>query len=259
MKKVMVKMYSQNKITYLSNAGVMLAIADKKILVDAFCNSTIAMYKNLPPEIREQIINGNVPFDNIDLLLITHHHADHFDPIGVVRFLKSNQNTILISTSEVISQINTQFPEIEKGRLIEPSGAGEIIQINNINVQTFSMLHDGKDYWDVDNLAYLLEVNGIKILHVGDAKAIKENFISLNLTAKEIELLIVPFPYVGLPTGRQLIDKFINPKKIAAVHLPYRELDHDHWIDTTIKNYMKVKDDFTKVIFMEEIGHCIIL
>lgn len=252
----------RNRITYLSNAGVMLELHDKKILVDVFCNSTIPLYKNPPAEIKEQMILGVAPFDNVDILLFTHHHTDHFDPVSTAHFSEHNPRTIIISTPEVISQLYDQSPNIEKDRLIKSNafiGTIENIQINGVGIQSVSMLHDGKDYGGVHNFAYLIDVEGIKILHVGDAKPIKENYINLNLPHMEIDLLIVPFPYIGIPTGRQLIEKYIKPKKIAAIHLPYREFDSNRWIDITMKNYLKVKDDYIETVFLEEIGDYIIV
>lgn len=138
-------------------------------------------------------------------------------------------------------------------------GSKESIRINGINVESVSMLHDGKEFEHVHNIAYLIDVEEKKILHVGDAKPISENYCNLNLTERNIDLLLVPFPYVGLSAGRQVIREYIRPKKISAIHLPDRNLDSNGWIDATKKSYIKVKNDFIETIFLEDIGDCIII
>jgi L-ascorbate metabolism protein UlaG (beta-lactamase superfamily) len=246
-----------NKITYIANAGVMLELGDKKVLIDSFCNSTIPLYKNPSAQTREQMILGISPFDKIDCLLVTHHHPDHFDPESVACFLKYQKNSFVVSTTEVISQISRRLSNVESGRLIKPDTSGgdlESLQIKGIKIQPIFMRHDGEEYRDVPNLAYLIETAGEKVLHVGDAKPIPENYNNLNLAAQNIDLLLAPFPYIGLPKGRQVIEKYIRPRKIAVIHLPIRELDHGGWIDATMKNYLKVKNDFVETVFFEDSG-----
>lgn len=47
-------MKQECKITYISNAGVLLDFGNKKIIVDGLCNSTVPMFKNPPAKIKKQ-------------------------------------------------------------------------------------------------------------------------------------------------------------------------------------------------------------
>ena len=249
-----------NKLTYVCNAGILLELFGKKILIDALCNSVIPIYKNTPVDIKEKIILGISPFDNIDIMLFTHNHEDHFDVKSTIEFLKHNKNTTIISNKEVIKEIKKKITDSKNNNLIilNPSlYSGERVSLKGINVEGISMLHDGKEYSDVENLAYLIEIGGKRVLHVGDAKAIKDNYIYLNYLKEDITLLIAPFPYVGVPTGRRLIERYIKANKIVAVHLPQRELDKYGWIKTTKKSYKRVENQFIKTVFLEEIGDSI--
>lgn len=49
----------------------------------------------------------------------------------------------------------------------------------------------------------------------------------------------------------------MKPKKIAAIHLPYKELDSYDWINATKKSYTRVQNDFIETVFLEEIGDSI--
>jgi L-ascorbate metabolism protein UlaG (beta-lactamase superfamily) len=250
-----------DKVTYLSNAGVMVKLQGHKILIDSLCNSTIPLYKNPPAVIREQMILGVPPFDNIDCLLFTHHHSDHFDPEGAAGFLRYHKEALIISTPVVTSQISDRLSDSGSKRLITLDIAGQAlqdIQINGIKIRSVAMRHDGEQYHDVLNLAYLIEAAGKKILHVGDAKPIPENYLQLELGAENINLLLVPFPYIGLPKGRQVIEEYIKPQKVAAIHLPVREFDRGDWTNATMKQYLKVKNDFVATVFFEEAGDYII-
>lgn len=251
-----------NKATYVSNAGLLLELYDKKILIDGFCNSALPIYKNPTKYIREKMILGSPPFNNIDILLFTHHHSDHFDVKSTGEFLKNNKDTFVLSTPKVIDEIKKAYFEIDEDRLFSANPqlySREDITLKGICIQSISMLHEGKEYEDVQNLGFLIEVEEKKVCHVGDAKAIKENYMDLDLIQKNIDLLAVPFPYVGVHTGRQVIEKYIAPKKVAAIHWPYRELDNYGWIDATKKSFGRVQDSFAETVFLEEIETAIII
>lgn len=246
-----------NKITYIANAGVLVEINDKKVLIDGLSNSNLKIYKNTPNTIKQQIIAGVPPFHNIDLLLFTHHHSDHFDVNASIEYLRCNEDAVIVSTTKVISAIKKEAPDLKNYNLVvvNPLGYGtETIAIKGISINCISLLHEGRGNDNVENIGYLLHMDGKKILHVGDAKSVKENYMPLNLAKENIDLLLAPFPYVGLPRGRQIVKNYINPKKIAAIHLPYEALDHHGWINTTKKSYRKVESTFVEVIFLEEIG-----
>jgi L-ascorbate metabolism protein UlaG (beta-lactamase superfamily) len=249
-----------NKLTYISNAGVMLEVNKKKILIDSFCNPRTPIYKRITDEVKEHIILGVPPFNDIDLLLFTHHHTHHFDAESVDSFMERNEKAFVLATPQSMMMLNSVFFDSKESRFIkvEPEKyQTEDIHLNGIDIQAISMLHMGKEYEEVENFAYLINVGGKKILHVGDAKPAQENYMDLNLIREDIDLLIAPFPYISIGAGRQMIEKYIRPKNIVAMHLPYKELDSDGWIDAAKKCYEKVRDSFPRTVFLEEIGECI--
>jgi L-ascorbate metabolism protein UlaG (beta-lactamase superfamily) len=246
-----------NKVTYVSNAGVLLEVEGKKILIDSLCDSVMPIYKNTPEEIKAQILCGLPPFDNIDVMLVTHHHSDHFEPKGVVEFLQRNPTAIFVSTPETVKRLKSENSSLDESRLIAPDlqvNETERLDMNGIRIQVIAMIHEGKDFRDVENFAYLIDVNDNCILHPGDAKPMEENFNHPELVGRRISLLLAPFPYVGIPSGHAVIENQIKPQKIVAIHLPHKELDQFNWIRGTKKSYARVKDRFVETIFFEEIG-----
>lgn len=245
-----------NRAIYVSNAGVLLEIGNKRILIDSLCKSPVAIYKNTHEVIRDQIIYGVPPYDRIDLMLFTHHHGDHFEPEGTVDFLQRNPKAVLVSTPETVKRLLAQEANLDESRLIAPelkASQETVLEIKEIRLRVMSLIHDGKDYRDVENYGFLIEVNGKRVLHVGDAKPMAENFAHLNLDKEAIDLLLVPFPYVGIPKGQSVIQNLIQPKKVAAIHLPHQDLDRFKWIEGTKKSHARVKDDFVETVFLEEV------
>ncbi len=60
-------------------------------------------YVSSPPgRILQQAIDGEPPFDGVDLLLITHDHPDHYSPELVLTFMQNNPETMLVSSKSVV-------------------------------------------------------------------------------------------------------------------------------------------------------------
>lgn len=248
-------MGQQCTISYISNAGVFLCSGNNKVLIDGLCNCTGNKYKNLPLALRNKIVAGLPPYNNIDLLLITHHHPDHFDPWSTIRFAESNPNGMIIADQDVIQSILKLRSDLPMSRFIpanNPHGSKVILyNTDNLRVKAIPLVHDGEEFKNVRNIGYIIELEGKKILNVGDAKPSWENYI--NLMEENIDLLIAPFPYVSLASARRVIQKYIRPRKIAAVHFPYPHLDYDKWIDTTKASYKLTRDSFIETVFLEDI------
>lgn len=245
------------KLTYVSNAGVMLQCNGNKVLIDGMCSSKLPIYKNTPLEVKELMISGAYPYDKMDTLLFTHIHSDHFDAESTACLLRNNKDTLLLAPQNVVTEVKERLPYYACNRLTavdDRLGKTEAFNINGIMIQSISMLHEGKEYENVCNLAYLVDIGGKKVLHVGDAKPAVENYRYMNFINMNIDLLIAPFPYIGLPSARQVIEKHIKPKRIAVVHMPHRELDSGGWIAATMKSYTRIKESFTETVILEKPG-----
>lgn len=243
-----------NKVTYVSNAGVLLEMGNKRILIDSLCKSPVPIYKDTHEVIRDQIIYGVPPYDRIDVILFTHHHGDHFEPINTAEFMRRNPSAVLVSTPETSRRLKAQTAELDDSRLISPAlkvGEEAEYEIKGIRIRVLSLTHEGKDYQDVENYAFLIEANGKRVLHVGDAKPMAENYGHFDLGRESIDLLLAPFPYVGIPKGQAVIQNHIKPKKVAAIHLPHQDLDRFHWIEGTKKSHARIKERFVDTVFLE--------
>ena len=58
--------------------GFLVTIGENKILIDGIFTGFASEYIQ-PTEVQKLITNARPPFDNIDLILATHAHDDHFN------------------------------------------------------------------------------------------------------------------------------------------------------------------------------------
>ena len=76
------------EITYIANEGVLISSAGKQVLIDGLHREYERAYAFLPPPHREKIETAKAPFDQIDLLLVSHRHLDH--TAGLAYLLRVN-------------------------------------------------------------------------------------------------------------------------------------------------------------------------
>ena len=66
------------RVTLLANAGLLLEYEGTTLLIDGIFHSRDVPFSSLPQDVWQKLLRGDAPFGNIDYLLFTHHHPDHF-------------------------------------------------------------------------------------------------------------------------------------------------------------------------------------
>jgi L-ascorbate metabolism protein UlaG (beta-lactamase superfamily) len=168
------------------------------------------------------------PFDNIDILLFTHDHADHFYAPMVSDYLKNNPKTSLVSTPDVVDQILNEIADTEE--ILDQiyaigiyEGETESVTIGDIVIEAYFLTHGLEDY---QNYGYLFSLGGITFFHTGD---MVKNMIpitylqDLGLPDKGIDVAFIP-EYM-LFNGRDIeyVQAGFNPTYMVPMHIEYRE------------------------------------
>lgn len=148
------------EIVYLGHACFKLKSSDTKILIDPF---------------DPKMVGIRMPREEVDGVLITHHHQDH------------------------------SYIEAARGYRKIVDGPGEY-EIGGISIFGFPTYHDDKDGKERgENTIYLIEAEGIRVLHLGDLGHI--------LSEKQVEL-VGNVNVLMLPVG----DKYsLGPKEAGKV------------------------------------------
>lgn len=160
---------TQTTVTYVGNSGFLVTIGENKILIDGIFTGFAPEYIQ-PAEIQELIANAQPPFDNIDLILATHAHDDHFNLNRVADYLLKNPGTAFVSTPGAADSF-LRRPQL-KDRVTSialKSGESRELTVNGIRVVAYDISHgfgaNGETY---PNLGFLVDVNGVKFFHSGD-------------------------------------------------------------------------------------------
>jgi L-ascorbate metabolism protein UlaG (beta-lactamase superfamily) len=204
-------------VTYLGNEGFLVRSGSQAVLFDALFGAGLPDYDHVPANVANDIEMGRPPFSNIDLVFISHIHPDHFELPSTVRFLESHPSAVVVAPSQVSQQLRRAVAEndrmlsqihgvsAEKGRIIEREERG-------IQVGIFPLSHG-----NVENLAYLIRLNGREVLHLGDADLPMKGIAQFKLPDYQVALAFVP--YWQLTENAACVRDEIAARVVIPMHL----------------------------------------
>jgi L-ascorbate metabolism protein UlaG (beta-lactamase superfamily) len=217
-------------IAYLANEGVMIVAAGRTVLIDALFREGVRGYTTVDDRMLEAMELGVGAFGGVDLVLASHHHADHFDPASVLRHLRSNEIARFVSTAEALSDLEDAVagsaPEGETGESVLGRATGVTLEEGQDTLLSFDDvqlrvldLHHGQRPEPIQNLGLLLDIGGFKILHVGDTEASLEEFAVYGLEHEGIHVVLLPYWKLLEADGPRLVRE-IGANRVVAIHLP---------------------------------------
>ncbi|OFX88112.1 MAG: hypothetical protein A2W99_10810 [Bacteroidetes bacterium GWF2_33_16] len=224
-------------ITYIANEGFLIETANHKILIDALFGNIRGNWNDQPSDsISNLMLKGLPPFDNVDLILVTHKHSDHFNPPMIINFLKNNQKSILICPDQANQLLKSDADYLKVSKRLRPILSSipfdTSLSVNNIKIKILRLNHGsyfekdsitGENYdlhSKIENFAYLIEVDSFIIYHSGDGSPATNIDLYKNYSIGDNELDIAFLDRVYLSKeGQELINKYINSNNIIFMHI----------------------------------------
>jgi L-ascorbate metabolism protein UlaG (beta-lactamase superfamily) len=220
------------EVTYLACEGFLIEAGSNKVLIDALFDDDTINYCHLhSPETQAQLRGAEPPFDEVDLILVTHGHRDHFSPAPVLEHLAADPDCIFIGPHQAVEQFGEEIPDRVVEVYLAPFESRDL-GFNGIGIEVHRLHHSpymvkdpetGEEYnrhRDVDNLAYIINMGGFRILHVGDATLPpnREHLESEAFPKGKIDLVFLEFFDWSEETVEIL--KSMKPDHVIFMHLP---------------------------------------
>lgn len=212
------------EITYIANEGVLISSGGKQVLIDGLHREYGPEYAFLPAVEREKIETAKAPFDQIDLVLVSHRHLDHFHPESVGRHLQHNSKAVLVSSQQVVDEVEKNFKDFQviKSRVTAatpPWKERVAMRVVGVDFEILRLRHGTGRNAEIQNLGHIIKLGGKKLLHVGDADTAVENFEKFNLDEEGIDIAFLPDWFLLGSEGQSLVREHIKPRQIIAVHV----------------------------------------
>jgi L-ascorbate metabolism protein UlaG (beta-lactamase superfamily) len=243
-------------ISYLANEGFLITGGNRSVLIDALFREGVKGYATVSQANREKLENAGGPFDKIDLALATHFHADHFDALAVSNHLIRNPRALFVSTNQAVEKLKAshkQFDSFESRAVAAFPKEGERVRLthNGVGLQALNITH-GRNR-PVENLGFIIEVAGWKLLHIGDSEATADDFRLNGLKREAIDIAFLPFWYFLHDAGRKAVRDEIQPRHIVLMHIPPPDAN-DEYINRRggwAKALGEIKADFPNAVWFE--------
>lgn len=192
------------KIQYLGHSAFVFSDQKKtKIAIDLWSPSVTYYAKDIPKEL------GITKEDNITKLLISHEHEDH-------NYIPYDQNGVQIISSVIHGIINDDVKDNPK-----------VAKIDNTIIGKYKAYHyaDSAKVDVGDDTVFVINMNNIKIVHLGDACGTMPNNSLLEKLKKKIgniDILLMP---IGIKTSEKVDQEtlkntieILNPKIVIPMH-----------------------------------------
>jgi len=210
-------------VTFVANEGVLLSSKSGRVLIDALFRS----YKDfvVPSDsLRQAMESGRPPFDSVNLALATHWHGDHFEPRPVTAFLRANPGAIFLASRQVLDSLARYEPARSlPSRQLVPStmepGTRRRLTVNGITIDVLGISHGTGRNRAVQHLGYLVELDGVRLLHLGDSWVEDDTFKSFRLDTTRVDVALVPSWLLRNAETRAVIIRDIRPRRVMVFHL----------------------------------------
>lgn len=211
-------------ITSLGNEGFFIEAGSSTVIVDGLYRG-LGGYVKPSEQQRRARERAEPPFDKVDLVLVTHNHPDYFDAAVVASHLEANTDAVLITTPmavDLLREEGERFRSISERvhEVYPPEGESEYLEAGEIEIEVLNLHHGRNRSLQVENLGFVVEMNGVSFLHLGDTLATPEELSGLDLAQKGIDLAFVPYWHLlDAKTAGDYVD-VIGASKFVAMHMP---------------------------------------
>jgi L-ascorbate metabolism protein UlaG (beta-lactamase superfamily) len=204
-------------ITYVCNDGFIITKGGRKILIDALYQENIGICRS---DLAQLAREGLPPFDNADLVLVSHNHSDHFDAQIVGQYLDNTPGAVLVAEkfamADAMSMSISSFVQAQDRIHSIELGAG---QSNSLDIDGIELeIYDAPG--DVPNLAFLVRVGGKTLFHTGDVHINTKTtgyFKGYQLSTKMIDVAFFPYFYM-MESAEPAFLEYIGAGKYIPMH-----------------------------------------
>jgi L-ascorbate metabolism protein UlaG (beta-lactamase superfamily) len=241
------------EVTYLANEGFMIAGGGRKLLIDALFRESDGNYAAPSPATRESLEQAREPFADVDAVFATHYHYDHFEAEAVAAHLTNNPQAFFFSTNQAADKLKAtgKFDAVKTRVVAALPKEGERFQSGHrgIHVQLLN-IHHGRSR-PVENLGFIVEIAGKRVLHIGDSEAEAAVFQKYEVVKDRIDVAFLPFWYFLNDDHKRAVREQIQPRHIVVMHI-----EQDNFLNrirggSWQKKWAQIKAEFPNAVYFE--------
>lgn len=245
------------KATLIANAGVLIQYENVSILVDGIHCDKRHEFSPMSKNTLAEFLDGKGQFANIDFLLFTHIHLDHFSAKYTMQYLKNNVVRIVFMPKKGDGKCtelqNYMTAKNINVRLLDMPFKKRYTYLigDNIGVTVFNAIHMGEQFKDVENYCYILTIENKNILFLSDADY-NAQYLGQMLKDIPVHTVFVNPLYLNNRQGRDIIIRIIKPQQTIIYHIPFEQDDKLGFRKMVKKDIEKFKHQFSIIKSMQD-------
>ena len=217
-------------VNHIGNAGLLIQQGATKILFDPLYRNGYNNYHLVPEAVKADVLAGAAPFNDINAILISHAHGDHFDAEDIVSFHQGNPDALIIAPAQAIEAIE------ETGKVTDNLRARFVpmglaygqdplkVAFEGLSVEAVRIPHaGGPGRRAIENLVYRVTLEGAAtVMHMGDADPALEHFApyEAHWQTRMTNTAFPPYWFFLSAEGIQIVDDVLNTGDAIGVHVP---------------------------------------
>jgi L-ascorbate metabolism protein UlaG (beta-lactamase superfamily) len=208
---------TEPELCHTAGEGFSLKYEDRMVLMDA-------LYREGYPE--DQLPSENMmarmeaaaaPYDEVDLVTVSHRHIDHFGIASILEFMHNNPGAHLLlpheAAEELIAAGGGRFGQRIRAATPE-RGHPQTLEINGFRVTVFNLDHRT----EVENIGIIVRLGGKTYFHLGDFSG--ADFKANAVSGIAVDYLLTPYWYLRNEQNFKLLTDNIQADYLIPMHLP---------------------------------------
>ena len=247
------------ELCHVANAGFLIKGSDAAVLVDGLMEED--QYQGrfaLPsPSHIKAMLDKTDNYKNLSLVVSTHRHGDHFDPLATIKHLRATDGVTYAYSVDAVASLDANgLTDREHDRVIVvPDSTQTEFSVGNIEVQTFDIDH-GPNM--PQNIGYRITVDGVSVFHTGDINASRQQLESAGVNALPVDALIMPFWFGHQdPVQIATINQSWNAKMVIPTHFNPKPAPWMAQFGGLVGIKESVTKSFDKAEIITEEGKCV--
>lgn len=245
------------RVTLLANSGIILEYKAHKLLIDGTPGEIHGYFNGLSAAVLHDLLEGKKPlFRDINILLYTHCHNDHFSPEVTRALVEGNRINHLMmpdKDSRLFLHLRDSVA-LSKTRLWLldiPLGKRAVYETDGIKIEAFRTRHAGEMYKDTEHYCFLVYLGNKVILITGDSDYDPEYFRAMLKDIRIHAVFINPL-FLNRREGREAIVESIKPEKVIVCHLPFEGTPVTNLRKVAARDAVKHRDALPEIILLQD-------
>lgn len=217
--------------TYLGNEGILVSDAHTRILFDPLYPNGFGTYQLVPETIRNELMAGSAPYNDIDAIFVSHMHGDHFSVGEMIVYLQRHSEVRLYAPAQAVELMRSETEDegifervtaIQLERLDDPLSFSE----GGLTVDVVRIPHAG---WpgraEVSNLVWRVTLSdGVTVMHLGDADPQDSHYAphAQHWTKVRSDVAYPPYWFYLSEEGQRILSTRLNTRDSTGIHVPIK-------------------------------------